>query len=181
MRKLQAVSAKESPLGRRSVTRGLNGIVEETDNNPSSRRRTPEDVGGRNLSEQEEEEMRLRKKELEAQKARIVAQMAPVREEQDEDDVEMEEDDDEVEIVAFKQLKPKEREAPKLRERYAAANADRENVPPVPTGRGLSAGIAAAKYQVRAKEQPTTRLGALDKENLQATGAYFSFLLLTKY
>jgi cell cycle serine/threonine-protein kinase CDC5/MSD2 len=74
LRKLQAV--KESPLGR-TVTRGLDGIIEE--NEPQGKRRVEE--------EDQQKELRLRKKELEAQKARIVAQMAPVREEQEEPDV----------------------------------------------------------------------------------------------
>jgi len=75
-RKLQA--AKESPLGKRSITRAMDGTLEERDR----------DVGGRVVREQQqyqEEELRVRKKELEAQKARIVAQMAPVREEEDEE------------------------------------------------------------------------------------------------
>ena len=108
LRKLQAV--KESPLGRRSVTRGLDGIVEEKENN--HRRKGGED----GMEQHEEEEMRLRKKELEAQKARIVAQMAPVREEP-----ELEE--------APVAVAPKPRE--RVRERYGVV--DRENVaPPVP-------------------------------------------------
>jgi cell cycle serine/threonine-protein kinase CDC5/MSD2 len=108
LRKLQAV--KESPLGRRSVTRGLDGIVEEKENN---HRRKGGDDG---MEQHEEEEMRLRKKELEAQKARIVAQMAPVREEPEVEEAPV--------AVA---PKPRER----VRERYGAV--DRENVaPPVP-------------------------------------------------
>ena len=107
LRKLQAV--KESPLGRRTVTRGLDGIVEETETH--GRRRVEE--------EDQQEELRLRKKELEAQKARIVAQMAPVREEQEEPD----HDHDE-----HKVLKPRE----KLRGRHEV-----ENLPPVPTTRAI--------------------------------------------
>ncbi|KIJ90202.1 hypothetical protein K443DRAFT_38368, partial [Laccaria amethystina LaAM-08-1] len=72
LRKLQAV--KESPLGRRTVTRGVDGGIVEEEGGQRKRRMEGED-------EQEEEEIRVRKKELEAQKARIVAQMAPVREE----------------------------------------------------------------------------------------------------
>ena len=108
LRKLQAV--KESPLGRRSVTRGLDGIVEEKENNYKRK------GGDDGMEQHEEEEVRLRKKELEAQKARIVAQMAPVREEP------------EVEETPVP-VAPKPRE--RMRERYGAV--DRENVvPPVP-------------------------------------------------
>ncbi|KAF8957807.1 kinase-like domain-containing protein [Flammula alnicola] len=123
LRKLQAV--KESPLGRRNVTRGLDGIVEE--NGPQGRKRMDE-------GDHEEEELRLRKKELEAQKARIVAQMAPVREEQEPEQEEREEVEREV-------IKPRE----KMRERYAAV--DRENVAPG------GVGSIGQKYS-RAREQP---------------------------
>jgi hypothetical protein len=85
LRKLQAV--KESPLGRRPPMTGLNGI----------------------MADPVDEEARIRTKELEAQKARIVAQMAPVREEDEE-------------------YPEKELEKEKVRVRAKAA--DRENVPP---------------------------------------------------
>ncbi|KAF8156060.1 kinase-like domain-containing protein [Crassisporium funariophilum] len=117
LRKLQAV--KESPLGRRTVTRGLDGIVEENG----------VDV-----------EMRMRKKELEAQKARIVAQMAPVREEHEEAMLrERYEEAREVKEAA----KPRER----LRER------ERENMAP--------GAMAAPKRDVRMKEPERVR----EKEN----------------
>ncbi|KAH9478186.1 Serine/threonine-protein kinase plo1 [Psilocybe cubensis] len=134
LRKLQAVKeggaggangvgglASASPLGRRSVTRGLDGIVEESDNPRaaveaapragsirSHRRLNMMDVDG--VADPEEaEEMRLRTKELEAQKARIVAQMAPVREEGDE----LPQDDDEDEE---EERRPDPREPERLRE-----------------------------------------------------------------
>jgi len=69
LRTLQAL--KECPLGKKSVTRGLDGIVKGRKNAAVMSSR--EDLD-------HEEEMRLRKSKLEAQKARIVAQMAPVRE-----------------------------------------------------------------------------------------------------
>lgn len=99
MRKLQAV--KESPL-RRVAMRGMNGILEEEGG--------PVGLGvGARVREQQEEEMRVRKKELESQKARIVAQMAPLREE---------EEDGKDRVVG--------------RQREMERMADRENVPPVP-------------------------------------------------
>jgi len=127
VRKLQSV--KESPLGRRTVTRGLDGIVEE---HGGVRRRITED-------DEEEEENRLRKKELEAQKARIVAQMAPVREEGEE---EAHLDPDEEEEREMRRLE-KERAARKARAAASApapvpaaatrtkAPVDRENVAPM--------------------------------------------------
>ncbi|KJA14333.1 hypothetical protein HYPSUDRAFT_208789 [Hypholoma sublateritium FD-334 SS-4] len=140
LRKLQAV--KESPLGRRTVTRGLNGIVEE--NGPQGRRRMDE-------GEQEEVELRLRTKELEAQKARIVAQMAPVREEQERDE---EDEDDRVEEKQAPAPRPKE----KVREVYGTV--DRENA--VPAG----ATAITHKYSTRTRHQLR---GAAEKENAQAT------------
>ena len=153
LRKLQAV--KESPLGRRSVTRGLDGVVEEREN-PMSRRRMPAMPGSQDDADQhEEEEMRLRKKELEAQKARIVAQMAPVREE-----VEHERDEDQEPMRPAPPppvTKPKEKLP---RERYMGL--DRENVAPVAQVQ------PAQKYgSLRTREQATMRL--VDKENV-ATG-----------
>ena len=136
LRKLQAV--KESPLGR-TVTRGLDGIIEE--NEPQGKRRVEED--------DQQEELRLRKKELEAQKARIVAQMAPVREEQEEPEY-----DEHDEVV-----KPRE----KHRDRYEAMG-DRENLPPVPTTTTVP-----QKQEYRVKEEKV-REARIEKENMQATG-----------
>ena len=144
LRKLQAV--KESPLGRRTVTRGLNGVVEE--NGPQGRRRMDE-------GEQEEEELRLRTKELEAQKARIVAQMAPVREEHEREE---EDEDDRAEEKQAPPPKPKE----KVREVYGTV--DRENV--VPAG----ATAITHKYSTRTRHQMR---GPAEKENAQAAGTYF--------
>lgn len=130
LRKLQAV--KESPLGRRTVTRGLDGgIVEE---------------------EQEEEEIRLRKKELEAQKARIVAQMAPVREEYE----------------GEQPVQQPKRE--KERERHVGATG-RENVPPP----SVMSGPSVQRKDV-ARKEVRVRVGAgKEKENLPATtGRCFS-------
>lgn len=138
LRKLQAV--RESPLGR-TVTRGMDGIVEE--NEPQGRRRTEE-------TEHQEAELRLRKKELEAQKARIVAQMAPVREEQEEHD-----HDQYDEVVK----KSKDR----LRQKNSAVG-DRENLPPVPTTT-----TAPQKREYRVKEEKAREVRA-EKENMQVTG-----------
>lgn len=133
LRKLQAV--KESPLGRRPpVVRGLNGITEEDAPEPPVRGR----------EEHQEEGMKARKKELEAQKARIVAQMAPVREEEEEYAVE----------------KEKEKGREKVKERIRArATVDRENVPPpapVPAPVQASA-IAKGKEKEREKERARER------------------------
>ena len=139
LRKLQAV--KESPLGR-TVTRGLDGIIEE--NEPQGKRRVEE--------EDQQEELRLRKKELEAQKARIVAQMAPVREEQEEPEY-----DEHDEVV-----KPRE----KHRDRYEAMG-DRENLPPVPT---TTAVPQKREYRVKEEKVREAREARVEKENMQATG-----------
>jgi cell cycle serine/threonine-protein kinase CDC5/MSD2 len=136
LRKLQAV--KESPLGR-TVTRGLDGIIEE--NEPQGKRRVEEEA--------QQDELRLRKKELEAQKARIVAQMAPVKEEQEEPEY-----DEHDEMV-----KPRE----KYRDRYEAMD-DRENLPPVPTTTTVP-----QKREYRVKEEKA-REARVEKENKQATG-----------
>ena len=146
MRKLQSV--KESPLGKRTVTRGLDGIIEE--NEPQGRRRTEE--------EDQQEETRLRKKELEAQKARIVAQMAPVREEQEDHDHGDPEQDDEV-------VKPRE----KIRERYGVIG-DRENVPPLPTTTTIP-----QKREYRVKEEKIREV-RVEKENMQVTGWCYHFV-----
>ncbi|KAF9479342.1 Pkinase-domain-containing protein [Pholiota conissans] len=142
LRKLQAV--KESPLGRRSVTRGLDGIVEEERNYGSlqSRRKAPPSSDD---GDHEEEEMRLRKKELEAQKARIVAQMAPVREEA-EPEYDMEEPPAPV-------AKPTE----KAREAYVAQG--RENAAP-------RAGATAITNKYASRMRPQPKLD--EKENPRA-------------
>ena len=142
LRKLQAV--KESPLGRRTVTRGLDGgLVEEEGG--LRKRRMEED-------EQEEEETRLRKKELEAQKARIVAQMAPVRE------------DYEGEQPVQQPRKEKERE------RHVGATG-RENVPP-PT---LASAPSVQRKDVARKEDRGRVAAGKEKENLPVTaGRCFS-------
>ncbi|KAH6908386.1 Pkinase-domain-containing protein [Coprinopsis sp. MPI-PUGE-AT-0042] len=102
---------RESPLGRRSVTRGANGVIVEEDEDAAAEMGNRRPSGSRQntlgraagtapaaagngfmtaqkmmsrLEEEEAREERQRQKELEAQKARIVAQMAPVREEADE-------------------------------------------------------------------------------------------------
>ena len=136
LRKLQSV--KESPLGR-TVTRDLDAIVEE--NEPQGKRRVEE--------EDQQEKLRLRKKELEAQKARIVAQMAPVKEEQEEP-----ENDEHDEMV-----KPRE----KYRDRYEAMD-NRENLPPVPTTTTVP---QKREYRVKEEKAREARVG---KENIQATG-----------
>jgi hypothetical protein len=111
----------------------LNGIFEEKENLGNNHRRN----GGEDEVEQHEEEMRLRKKELEAQKARIVAQMAPVRE------------DPEVEEAPVAVApKPQER----VRERYGVV--DRENVVPVPKGGALASKHGSLRDR-----------GVIDKEN----------------
>lgn len=161
LRKLQAV--KESPLGRRSVTRGLDGIVEEERGYGSLQncRRVP--VSSED-GDHEEETMRLRKKELEAQKARIVAQMAPVREEP-EPDYENERDMDEEPAPA-----PVRKPVEKARETYLVQG--RENAAP-------RAGATAIthKYTSRLRPQPKPE----EKENHhhhRAAGRCFIFLPL---
>ncbi|EDR03567.1 uncharacterized protein LACBIDRAFT_191474 [Laccaria bicolor S238N-H82] len=135
LRKLQAV--KESP----TVTRGLDGgIVEEEGG--LRKRRMEED-------EQEEEEARLRKKELEAQKARIVAQMAPVREEYEGEQQPV-------------QQPRKEKE----RERHVGAMG-RENVPPPSVASGPS---MQRKDVVRKEDRVRVGVGR-EKENLPVTTA----------
>ena len=139
MRKLQGV--KESPLGR-TVTRGLDGIVEE--NEPQGKRRVEE--------EDLQEELRLRKKELEAQKARIVAQMAPVKEEQEEHEY-----DEHDEVV-------------KRREKYgdkheAMGNTTTTTVP------------QKREYRVKEEKVREAREARVDKENMQATGVSCGFRL----
>ena len=134
-RKLQA--AKESPLGKKCVTRAMDGTLEERD-----RETRDGDVGGRVVREQQqqyqEEELRVRKKELEAQKARIVAQMAPVREEEEGVDEEMMSDEE-------------ERPPQPHRERNQRAR-DQENIPPL-TG-------VATLARTREREPDKARAGA---------------------
>lgn len=111
LRRLQAV--KESPL-RRPPMKALNGIVED-----------PMDG-----------EERIRTKELEAQKARIVAQMAPVQEEDEE-------------------YPEKELEQEKARVRPKVV--DRENVPPpAPTTYAIR---AREREREREKERETRIVG----------------------
>lgn len=130
LRKLQAV--KESPL-RRAVTRGLDGIAE---------------------GQEEAEEGRARRKELEAQKARIVAQMAPVREEGDE----LEQQQQQQKAVGSGREKVREKER---------AYVDRENLPPIPMSRVASS--------VRGKELGGVRLVGREKVNVPvAPGNYIS-------
>jgi cell cycle serine/threonine-protein kinase CDC5/MSD2 len=121
LRKLQAV--KESPLGRRPpVMRGLNGIVEEEG---------AEGGAVRGRDEHQEEEMKSRKKELDAQKARIVAQMAPVREEEEDYMVE----------------KQRNRERVRVR-----TTVDRENVPPPMPAPALVQAPTIAKGRERERD-----------------------------
>ncbi|KAF8882459.1 kinase-like domain-containing protein [Infundibulicybe gibba] len=121
LRKLQAV--KESPLGRRPVMRAVNGVVEESGDGVGSRVRDDQD-----------DQMRSRKKELESQKARIVAQMAPVREEDDDMDV--------VETLPRTKIVDRENMPPRtqMRERQKAVGKD---LPALP-GSGLLNGFDAA-------------------------------------
>lgn len=110
LRKLQAV--KESPL-RRGMTRGSgeqDGVI-----------------GGLRVREDEENETRARK-ELESQKARIVAQMAPVREEE-------------------------EGEREQQMERPRERKVDRENLPPS-TARKETAMRGKDSLRIKDKENP---------------------------
>ncbi|KAG6902159.1 hypothetical protein C0995_003633 [Termitomyces sp. Mi166 len=123
LRKLHA--AKESPLRRSTIRTPMNDIEEEGG--------FAGPVGlGRVREEHLIEEQRVRKKQLEAQKARIVAQMAPVREEEEDDDDE----------------KPKnqytEREPARMRMN------ERENVPP-----GISTVSLVSKGKERERERET--------------------------
>ncbi|KAF5375726.1 hypothetical protein D9615_009350 [Tricholomella constricta] len=109
LRKLQAV--KESHL-RRSTMRGMNGTVEDEG---GAQHEGPPGFG-RVRDEHLVEAARVKEKELEAQKTRIVVQMAPVREEEEEDHV-----------VA------KAKESQRERERRRVRSSERENLP-VATG-----------------------------------------------
>lgn len=172
MRKLQSAGgARESPLGRRSVTRNANGVIveEDEDANDAPARRVPsgsrQNTLGRTTAppgtsgtaaqrmmsrfeEEEAREERQRQKELEAQKARIVAQMAPVREEAEElseqlDRLEEEDEGDEDEYVSSEEA-PQEEEPPVK----PPSSRDRES----------------EERERRAKAQPRER--AKDKENV---------------
>ncbi|GLB45196.1 putative kinase-like [Lyophyllum shimeji] len=125
LRKLQAV--KESPL-RKSTVRGMNGIVEEGE--------APEGPPGFGRVREEHliEEARLRKKELEAQKARIVAQMAPVREEE--------------EYVGGKE--PEEKELERERYKLKVKSSERENLPPA---RSTGSLVSRGKERERERER----------------------------
>jgi len=156
LRKLQTV--KESPLGRRAVTRALDGTIEERE---LTGRRRPIAASSQD-GDYEEEELRLRKKELEAQKARIVAQMAPVREELEEENGH--EDAEQPHVVLAKQ-----KEVPKEK---GGALVERENIAP-------SSAVPSNYASLRAKDripQPlqqasSSRAGLMDKENKQITGS----------
>ena len=223
LRKLQAVSktasavgsgaVKESPLGRRTVTRGLDGIVEERDpKDPhnvgaaaphgagatgSMRRRLAMMNVDDAITEQEEEEQRLRKKELEAQKARIVAQMAPVREDGDPDDqddqerdadMDQDEEDDEgmlpppppqqkFSVTGTGSLKGG-KESLRLKERSGDLRADRENIAPAPS----SVAPPVQRYasgSLRSGHHRNMGLGGVDKENMGLGGG--SFLLFLSF
>lgn len=114
-RKLQAVQ-RESPLGKRSLVRNADGTIEDRRSELGSSTRVREPT---------EDDLKA-KKELEAQKARIVAQMAPVREEE-EDAMDQDQDQDDI-----PQLKA-HREAPKPKlSRHQTL--ERENVPPAHPG-----------------------------------------------
>ncbi|KAG6837148.1 hypothetical protein H0H93_014053 [Arthromyces matolae] len=110
MRKLQA--AKESPLRKSAVRTPMNDIEEEAG---------PHGLAGFGRVREEHlvEEQRVRKKQLEAQKARIVAQMAPVREEEEES------------FDAKPKLQAVNRE-PRIR------TSDRENIPPAASTASLA-------------------------------------------
>ncbi|PPQ83030.1 hypothetical protein CVT26_012074 [Gymnopilus dilepis] len=218
LRKLQAVSktasaggagaVKESPLGRRTVTRGLDGIVEERDSKDlhtaagaahhtgagagatgSMRRRLAMMNVDDAITEQEEEEQRLRKKELEAQKARIVAQMAPVREDGDgederDQDADMdqdreEEDDDEgmppppppPQKFAITGSLKNGKESLRLKERYGDLKADRENIAPAPSN--VAPPVQRyASGSLRSGHHRNMGLGGVDKENMGLGGGY---------
>ncbi|KAF8068666.1 kinase-like domain-containing protein [Lyophyllum atratum] len=134
LRKLQAV--KESPL-RRSTMRGTNEPLDEGgahDGPPGF---------GRVREEHLIEEARVRKKELEAQKARIVAQMAPVREEEEE-------------YVSSKHV---EREKERERERYKlrVKSSERENLAP-------AASIASLASKGKEREREREREVRVAKE-----------------
>ncbi|KAG2008894.1 AGC/Akt protein kinase [Coprinopsis cinerea AmutBmut pab1-1] len=163
LRKLQAV--KESPLGRRSVTRTANGYEEDE---RGKRRMVIE-------TEEEEEDMRQRRKELEAQKARIVAQMAPVKEEVEREEREDEDDEEEDEDglggrrrapppppPVFKREREHQKGSSAGSNRYAGE--DVENVPP------RLGGAQQARRDV-AKGKAVERPRAREKENVPVSSS----------
>ena len=155
---LKKLQVKESPLGRRSVTRAPDGTIEERE--VAGGRRRP--VASQDEGEYEEEELRLRKKELEAQKARIVAQMAPVKEEVEEEGEETEQPP----AVPFN-LKANGRE------RYSGAN--RENVVPstiLPLKHNSLKGKDRLQIRAEPLQQIPSRRGLVDKENIKTDGLY---------
>ncbi|TFK38297.1 hypothetical protein BDQ12DRAFT_684301 [Crucibulum laeve] len=146
MRKLQAV--KESPL-RRQIGKGLGGVSEGREGAREEEHR-----------DEEEEEIRLRTKELEAQKARIVAQMAPVREEPEE-----EERVERGGAVERQKVRERERE----RERLGLGDRmamDRENIPPSTTV--LKKDFVKAREAERPRD---VRVLGKAKENVLAAAA----------
>ena len=155
LRKLQVV--KESPLGRRTVTQTLDGNIEEKET-AGGRRRPAVPTSSQDEGDYEEEELRLRKKELEAQKARIVAQMAPVKEEVE---GELEEEPEKLPTVVPSDLK--------ARERYGGTLANRENVAPSKYG-----SLKGKDRQIQAQplQQIASRNDRVDKENARIGGLY---------
>lgn len=161
LRKLQVV--KESPLGRRTVTRTHDGTIEEKE---IAVRRRPVATSSQDEGEYEEEELRLRKKELEAQKARIVAQMAPVKEELEEEN---EDEYDDQLPVAPSNLKAN------VKEKHGDALANRENVAPStlpPSKYGGLKGKDRLQVQAQPLQRIASRNGVVTKENVQIGGLY---------
>ncbi|KAG5730046.1 Cell cycle serine/threonine-protein kinase CDC5/MSD2 [Termitomyces sp. T112] len=132
LRKLHA--AKESPLRRSTMRAPMNDIEEEGG--------LAEPAGlGRVREEHLIEEQRVRKKQLEAQKARIVAQMAPVREEEEDHDGD----------------KPKMQYTEREKVRMRAS--ERENVPPAISTASLGSRNKERQREREVqpvREQPTT-------------------------
>lgn len=166
MRKLQA--AKENPL-RRSTMRGMN-VVSEDEGSP-----TEGPAGfGRVREEHLVEAARVRKKELESQKARIVAQMAPVREEEEdyplikERERERERERDRLREEQ-EEYAAKERQRERDRERVRGKVTERENVPPsvITTDSLVTKGKDREREKERlaraAREQPVPTLAASTK------------------
>ncbi|KAG6807580.1 hypothetical protein H0H92_007046 [Tricholoma furcatifolium] len=128
LRKLQAV--KESPL-RKSTTRAamMMDVEEEV-----------EGMGpagfGRVREEHLIEEQRVRKKQLEAQKARIVAQMAPVKEEEDE-------------VVEIEAKPPTKVPYPDQGQARLRTTTERENLPPATSTVSL---VSKGKEKERERE-----------------------------
>ena len=115
--------------------------------------------------EYEEQELRLRK-ELEAQKARIVDQMAPVREE-----VEGEIEEAPKEQASIVPLNLKAREW----KRYGGALANRENVAPAtlpPSKYGSLKGKDRPQVQAKPLQQVASRDSLMDKVNMRIGGLY---------